>query len=302
MSLNKVSLVTACMNREAHLRESLSHWLALPCISEIVIVDWSNRTPLRDLVAIDDRIKVIRVDDEPQWILPYAFNVGISLVSNEVIIKSDADSAPRKEIENYEPNASAFFAGDWQRGQPVGKASINGQCVISRTQFERVNGYSELIRTWGREDWDFYDRLILAGYSRREIPPDVFDLIEHSDSERLTNQRRTGDVKSLDDFLEQSLPFLEARNFYIGKTMPWGPWFMRAQYETLESVPRAQVVRRRKDLEIAVPTPVAEEARKFATRSVVTSLLGLPADGSERLDETACRQLILQRLNAARVG
>lgn len=299
MPLNKVSLVTACMNRDAHLRENLPRWLALPFVDEIVIVDWSNRTPLRNLVAVDDRIKVIRVDDEPRWVLSYAFNVGISAASNEVIIKSDADSAPRQEIQKYEPNPSAFFAGDWRQGRPVSKSSINGQCVISKAQFARINGYSELIRTWGREDWDFYDRLISAGYARHEIPPDVFDLIEHAHSERLANQLQSVDVKTLDDFLQQSPMFLELRNYRISKTMPWGPWFMRAQYETLDSVPRAQVLRRRKDLEITVPEPVVRDARQFATRALLKHLLGLPSNVCDRLDEEACRELLVQRLNDA---
>jgi hypothetical protein len=42
------SLVTACMNREHHLRRSLPHWLSLPGLDEIIIVDWSTSEPLDD--------------------------------------------------------------------------------------------------------------------------------------------------------------------------------------------------------------------------------------------------------------
>jgi hypothetical protein len=44
---------------------------------------------------------------------------------------------------------------------------------FAKAQFEAIDGYSELIRTYGRDDEDFYDRLIAAGYARREIPPEL---------------------------------------------------------------------------------------------------------------------------------
>jgi N-terminal domain of galactosyltransferase len=296
MTTTAFSLVTACMNREAHLRASLTRWLSLPFISEIIIVDWSNKTPLSDLAAIDDRIRVMRVVDEPCWMLPYAFNLGMSLASNEIIIKSDADSAPKTQIRNYEPNGDSFFAGNWQSGQVESKSAVNGQCVIGRAQFEKVNGYSELMRVYGHEDQDFYSRLAAAGYTRREIEPAMFDVIHHSDGERLANQTGIKRTNAVDAFLDNHVTFSEMQNFYIGKAMPWGPWFVRAQYETLDASPRTQILRRRRELEIKLPMPVAAEARKFATRYILKHMLNIPASVCERLEEAACRDLIEQCL------
>jgi hypothetical protein len=284
------------MNREAHLRVSLTKWLALPFVAEIIIVDWSNKTPLTDLIAIDDRIRVIRVVDEARWILTYAFNLGISRASNERIIKADADSAPNAEIRHCEPNDHSFFAGNWQSGQAEGKSGVNGQCVFSRSQFEKINGYSELMRTYGYDDQDFYHRLVGAGYTRREIDPETFELIAHSDAERLANQTETRRSSPVDALLENHITFSEMQNYFIARVMPWGPWFVRAQYDTLDGSPSAQILRRRLDREIGLPGPVIVEARKFATRFMLKHMLNIPGSVCERLEEAACRDLIEQWL------
>jgi hypothetical protein len=298
MSTHSFSLVTACMNREAHLRENLGRWLALPFIGEVVVVDWSNDRPLIDLAQIDDRIRVVRVVGEPHWVLPYAYNLGIAQASNEMIIKSDADSAPKASIEGFKPTANCFFAGNWQSGQSDGKSAVNGQCIVSRTQFERVNGYSELMRVYGYDDQDFYARLSAAGYERREIDAATFDVAHHSDVDRLANQQGTGPSTSVEAFLKGNIAFFEMQNYFIARVMPWGPWFLRARYETLEEHPRAVIMRRRRDLEIVLPGPVAVEARIFATRFLLKNILNLPGPVCERLEESACRDLLGQWLSA----
>lgn len=78
-----VSLVTCAMNRTDNLLKALGSWLAHSQISEVIIVDWSSRVPvsqsLEDAGVDDPRIRVIRVEDEPRWILSYAFNVGFRI-------------------------------------------------------------------------------------------------------------------------------------------------------------------------------------------------------------------------------
>ena len=60
-----LSLVTACMNRDHHLRRTLPHWLALPGVDEVLIVDWSNPSPLDDLLGLGalgpGQLHVVRV-------------------------------------------------------------------------------------------------------------------------------------------------------------------------------------------------------------------------------------------------
>src|SRR5690606_32489021 len=139
-----LSLVTTCMNRDAHLRATLPRWLRIPGIDEIVIVDWSTQGTLADLVSLDPRVRVLRVEGETRWRQPYPTNFGVSQARGPVILKCDADCIPSARIAEYRPTDTEFFAGNWREGRPLGKACVNGQCLFTRAAFERVNGYSEL--------------------------------------------------------------------------------------------------------------------------------------------------------------
>ena len=77
-----ISIVSCCMNRNDNLLKGLNTWLKLP-VDEIIIIDWSSETPvsvtLKDIV--DPRIKIVRVEEENNWILTYGFNIGLRMAS-----------------------------------------------------------------------------------------------------------------------------------------------------------------------------------------------------------------------------
>ncbi|MGD0835209.1 MAG: galactosyltransferase-related protein [Polyangia bacterium] len=291
-----LSLVTACMNREAHLRQSLPQWLALTNVGEVLVVDWSNSKSLVDLTSLDPRVRVIRVEDEPRWILSYAYNLGIALSRYEHILKCDADCIPGQAVQEIQPDGNTFYAGYWKSGRAVGKPSVNGQCVLSKQQFAKTNGYSEVIRAYGRDDEDFYDRLVRAGFARREISPSGFNFLDHTDEDRMANQAGHGESPPLQGFLQRNLTFNEMRNYFIGRQMHWGPWFLRATYERRAAGERFEVLRRNRSLEIPVPAALTEAATLFALRYLVGTALQLPATVSEKLEERACLALLAEKL------
>lgn len=288
------SLVTACMNREPHVRQNLPHWLRLPRVDEIVIVDWSSREPLAELTAVDPRVRVVRVDGEPRWILSYAYNLGIARATQPAILKCDADCRPQPEVTALEPAPGRFFAGNWRSGTPVGKPSVNGQCVFLKSQFEQVNGYSEIIRTYGRDDEDFYDRLVAAGHARTELAPAWLDFLEHTQAERTSNQKGPlGEHPFLRD-----TAFLEIRNYFLTHALPWGPRRQRARYETLREEGRAVLLRRHRPDEIPIPAKIEASARLAALRHFVGRASGAPDNVLARLDERACLSLITKGMKA----
>jgi hypothetical protein len=61
--MKKISLVTACKDRNDCLQAVLPSWLQRKEISEIIIVDWTSDDKLKDLTQTDDRIKVVRVQN-----------------------------------------------------------------------------------------------------------------------------------------------------------------------------------------------------------------------------------------------
>lgn len=290
------SLVTACMNRDAHVRRNLPEWLRLPGLAEIVIVDWSNRTPLGELRKIDPRVRVVRIDGEPQWILSYAYNVGIAAARQPIIVKCDADCCPRAEaIAESVPARGFFFAGDWRSGIPVGKPSVNGQCVFTKAQWAAVNGYSEIIRTYGRDDEDFYDRLSAAGHERREIAPVGLDFIEHTHEERTIHQRPPAGGAAEHPFLAETA-FKEIRNYFLAAALPWTPTMPRARFHTVSKVERFTVLRRDRASEIDIPDSVMAAARLKALRHFAARAAKLTEAAVSRLDDRACLAILGARM------
>lgn len=294
------SLVTACMNREAHLRRSLPAWLNLPGLAEVVIVDWSNAQPLFDLATLDSRVRVIRAEGEERWILSYAYNLGLAHATHDAVLKCDADCVPTAEAVSCLPEPNRFFAGHWRSGHLAGKPSVNGQCFVAKAHFERVNGYSEIIRTYGRDDEDFYDRLQRAGVARAEIPAATLNFLDHSHEERVSNQFAGGPSLTAEQHILRDTTYNEMRNYYLATLYPWGPERIRAAYARAgEPGPRCVALRRDRTTEFAPPPDAQEAASLYSLRYLVGKILRLPASAADKLERAACIKLLAPRIAKA---
>jgi len=184
-----ISIVTCAMNRTANLLRALSSWLRFSNIDEVIIVDWSSKDPvgqsLKENGFNDSRIKVIRVDGEPRWILSYAFNVGFRCASRDKILKVDADILLLDDFfeHNRLPGKDNFLAGN-HRLAKQGQEHINGFLFATRESLTLVGGYNEYITKYGWDDDDLYNRLVKAGYRRDDVLPDTLYHIPHSDAQR----------------------------------------------------------------------------------------------------------------------
>lgn len=195
-----VSLVACCMNRHETLRQTLPTWLDLPHVNEIVIVDWSSTTPLIDLVhnvTRDRRVKVIRVENEKDWILSRAYNLAIGATSREDILRTDCDyrierGFVRAHVLNIESEGASssknrlshFYAGNYNRARNENEVHLNGAMFIRRKDFVQVGGYDERIQTYGWDDEDLYDRLAKAKVEKRDINYDHVKHVAHNDVSR----------------------------------------------------------------------------------------------------------------------
>lgn len=296
-----LSLVTTCMNREPHLRATLPRWLGIPGIDEIVIVDWSTGESIADLVTLDPRVRVLRVEGETKWRQPYPTNFGIGQAHGDVILKCDADCIPSHRIADYRPTDTEFFAGHWREGRPLGKACVNGQCLFTRAAWEKVNGFSELFRVYGRDDEDFYARLAAAGCARRDIAAADLEFLNHSQEERVAHQGLPSENEDpVAAFLHRQPAFHEATNLVISHFLPWGPWFSRAPFELLSEHERFAYYRRDHAREIPLSPALLQQARAHATISVVTQLFKIAPAEASRLDLARCHQLIRHHLASRR--
>lgn len=218
-----VSLVTCAMNRTDNLLKALGSWLAHSQISEVIIVDWNSRVPvsqsLEDAGVDDPRIRVIRVEDEPRWILSYAFNVGFRMARCERILKADADIVVSDGFfdSNQLPNLDTFIAGNW-RTAAADQVHVNGFFYTSRSALAAVGGFNEFITTYGWDDDDLYTRLESAGFIRRDVAPDTIHHLDHSDEER-TGEGDNEQRPAL-DVISASPRFMIQRNRILCDMLP----------------------------------------------------------------------------------
>ena len=293
------SIVTTCMNRGHHLRQTLPQWLSLQFVDEIVITDWSSAEAVSDLRLLDSRVHVVRVEDEPVWTQTLPTNLAFAHAHGDVILKADADCFLDHAIASYLPDARRFYAGNWRSGAPLGKNCVNGQCILTRAQFDVVNGYSELLRKYAYDDEDLYHRLESSGFERCELPPHLLDFVPHTDDDRLANFKAKPEATTVDEFLELQLKSHELRNIYIARAQPWGPQLQRARYEILHTEDRLTVVRRIPGSDAQVSASILAAARLESMRHVAVTALGVPAAVAKTLDVAACEQLLQQQLTGS---
>ncbi|NNJ74589.1 MAG: glycosyltransferase, partial [Anderseniella sp.] len=272
-----VSLVTCCRNRSENLNKALLSWLKVENISEIIIVDWSSDTPLeRDLkpfMDADERIKIVRVEEEEAWILTYAYNAGFRCASHACILKADADIVIAPDFfDKNKLSKDQFLAGNW-RNVPEDQAHINGFFLACKSDLADAGGFNEFITSYGWDDDDLYGRLAALGLRRGEIDPDTIYHIPHDDEAR-SEAFRTGksaDAMCAGDRLRKSSQYGIRRNYYIAALMPaWSRHQQMADF-SVTSEQNCHVTLQRLDRRSnEVPLNVEQEADYFALKDIVS--------------------------------
>nr|CCF78634.1 hypothetical protein RGS1_70340 [Rubrivivax gelatinosus S1] len=189
-----VSIVAACMNRQTNLLKVLPSWLASD-VDEIIIVDWSSTEPVWPMLSgfDDPRLKVVRIDDEPRWILTHALNVGLRLARHEIVFKLDADIALAPDFlvaNRFGP--TEFVRGFWKTAVDAGESDqryVNGSFGARKADLRQIRYYNERIQTYGWDDSDLYARLSGSlGRAGRLLAHGSLRHIEQSEAQRLENQ------------------------------------------------------------------------------------------------------------------
>jgi glycosyltransferase involved in cell wall biosynthesis len=222
-TLPGVSIVNCCRNRTENLLKALPTWLAHQTVREVIIVDWTSDESVRQSLDEngfkDKRIKVVRVDNEPRWILSYAFNLGFRLAKHELILKVDADITLKPDFFDKNPlMAGTFIAGDWTKAEK-GQEHINGFFYLRSKDLLKIKGFNEYITTYGWDDDDIYSRLGTSGLQRVCVDTKSIYHIPHDDASRLDGVIK----KHGNAWIElQGDPLFKIRaNRYIATVMPF---------------------------------------------------------------------------------
>lgn len=272
-----ISLVSCAMNREDNLLRALATWLACPEIGEIVIVDWSSDTPVSEALAragVDDpRIRLVRVEGEPRWVLSWAFNAGFRLARGETILKADADIVlDRSFFQRNHLAPGSFIAGNWRRAEE-GQAHVNGFFFVHRGDLAAVGGFNEQITTYGWDDDDLYTRLVEAGAERCDVAPGTIRHLDHSDEERLGEAR--GAVQSAAQEIRADTMHKIRANRILTYLMPWwGAEKTLVPFGVTDAADGVPVLRRAGWLPHGVPEHIWDDARHYALREIASWRLG----------------------------
>jgi hypothetical protein len=274
-----ITLVTCCMNRNDNLMRALPSWLALAEIAEILIVDWSSERPVAEDLAMagmtDSRIRVLRVEGEPRWVLSYAFNLGFRAATFDTILKADADILLSDDFFARNRLApGSLIAGNWRDAAPD-QAHVNGFFLVERASLAKVGGFNEHITTYGWDDDDLYARLVIAGVRRLNVAPGTIHHLPHSDAERLGDGGTGGGAITARDRLAGETQFLIRRNRFIAASMPdWDHGSIPLPFNIEARAPFGLVLRREGWVPSAVPGHMIEAANQQAWRELLSWRLG----------------------------
>lgn len=169
----KVSVICACMNRNDILKINIMSWLNFSEIGEIVIVDWNSKQPLYDLLDLDDRIKIIRVEDQQYFNISQAFNLALDHSTLEYVLKLDTDyflNPYYNFFKSHPIKNNCFYSGSWSyvesdKPKPIFQ-HLSGLCYVRRDEIVAIGGYNEHFSGYGYDDSDLHNRLIISGKQR----------------------------------------------------------------------------------------------------------------------------------------
>ena len=183
-----ISIICAVKNRKNALKISLTSWLLCDKISEIILVDWSSDESIEEFISIDERIKVIRVENEQYFNLPSSYNLASYCTTNEYLLKMDAEYVINPYfdfIDKYLPDDFNFVRGcHWLSPSPF-LTYLNGLLFIKTENFKKVNGYNELMKDYGYEDVDLHNRLCKSGLTEIHVDPNE-NMIFHIPHPKIT--------------------------------------------------------------------------------------------------------------------
>ena len=210
--MERLSIVTVCMNRLDHLLVTAEHVANWPLHREHVIVDWSSAVAVRrDQLPADARIRLLRVEGERNWNLCRAYNFAVSRAQGDWILKLDADTWPTAAWPLSAPEPWGVGWPAWEPGsgsaEPAaaavgggpgyafgsGPEGRKGQFLMPRPLFAAVGGFNEHLIGYGFDDKDLQARLwVQTGQAAAQIPEAWIGVIAHTDAERAGQGRSRG--------------------------------------------------------------------------------------------------------------
>jgi glycosyltransferase involved in cell wall biosynthesis len=194
-------IITTCMGRLDHLKQSLPKMVAQGC-HQVIVVDYSCPQHSGEYVRNNfPSVRVVSVAGQEHFSNWRARNAGASVATADVLVFVDADIILADgAIEWLDEHLAEGAHGlverpDMQRFNQrklaVGGNQLGGFDVIPAAEFRRVGGYDEVFQGYASgADVDLKLRLPLAGLATFAIEPSIIErVIEHDFESRLQHHR-----------------------------------------------------------------------------------------------------------------
>ncbi len=195
------SIITTCMGRLDHLKQTLAPMLEQPD-AEVIVVDYSCPQETAAYVAEHfPAARVVKVEGRETFSNWRARNAGAAVAQGRILIFCDADTllAPNavewiganlqpRTYGHFDRMATSRFNTNKLR---LGFNQLRGFHVIPAEAFRRFGGYDDILEGYAAgADTDLETRLSIFGFKRLLLDPDIIgQVIEHDNDERLRHHK-----------------------------------------------------------------------------------------------------------------
>jgi glycosyltransferase involved in cell wall biosynthesis len=176
------SCITTCKSRLDHLKVSLPRMMSF-ADSEVVVVDYDCPQGTSDWVRdAYPAATVVSVRGEAGFNAARARNLGAGAASAPWLLFLDVDTVAETDLpERLTPllSPAAFLLPEPRLPE------LYGALLVSRAQYDQVDGYDEALQGWGSEDEDITERLTDAGLRAGSFPSALLRSLPHDNDLRV---------------------------------------------------------------------------------------------------------------------
>ncbi|KEF41542.1 MAG: hypothetical protein ER33_10670 [Cyanobium sp. CACIAM 14] len=181
-----ITMYVHLMNRNENVRKNLPNWLQQR-FDELILLDWSSKEPVAEVPGVfdDPRVRVVRVDGQTKFIRTLAQNLASRMARNQRIFKCDSDVEFKGDFFSAHPlEPGEFWVGDWHHARDNNERHLHGETYYYIQDFLTVGGYDERIKSYGQDDTNLKDRMVLAGLSKKVFDYDFMEHQHHAQTAR----------------------------------------------------------------------------------------------------------------------
>lgn len=195
-----VSFCITCKDRLSHLQETLPRnlaWHADDSDVEFVLLNYNSGDSLHEWVKetygelLSSGRLVYLFNPEPTMFrASHAKNQAFRMARGSILCNLDADNTTGEDFARYlrqQLQTLDFLSGGVIEGNRIiatNVRGVEGRNVVPRELFWALGGFDEDFSSWGYEDSNLSERMMVLGLQGRTIAEEYLSCIEHGDELR----------------------------------------------------------------------------------------------------------------------